>query len=219
MQIELAQHLFGARQHALVFILAGFRRGDRDQFDLGELVLPDHAAGVAPGGAGFGAEALGQRGQAHRQFFFLEDGFAHQVGQRHLGGGDEPVAHVRRQIIDHPHFEHQQIVELQFGGRLVQLPDRHVHGLDPDLFVDLRLADRRRGAELVVAKFRQLSGAEHGRVLDQQRRIDFGIAVCGRVQVEHELPDRALQPRQSLLQYDKARARELGGRREIHEAQ
>src|SRR5882672_3023341 len=39
------------------------------------------------------------------------------------------------------------------------------------------------------------------------------------VQVEHELPDGALQPRQALLQYDKARAREFRRGLEIHEAE
>ncbi len=34
-----------------------FRRRDRDELDLGELMLADHAARVAPGRAGLGAEA------------------------------------------------------------------------------------------------------------------------------------------------------------------
>ncbi len=47
MQFEPAQHFLGAGQHALMLVLAGLGRGDRDQFDLGELVLADHAAGIA----------------------------------------------------------------------------------------------------------------------------------------------------------------------------
>mgnify|MGYP003694615373 CR=1 FL=1 len=39
------------------------------------------------------------------------------------------------------------------------------------------------------------------------------------VEVEHELPDRTLQPRQALFQHDKARAAQLCGRLEIHVAE
>src|SRR6185369_8189552 len=44
MQIEPAQHFLGACQHPLVLVLAGLRRRDRHQLDLGELVLADHAS-------------------------------------------------------------------------------------------------------------------------------------------------------------------------------
>ena len=80
MQIELLQNFLGAGQHALVLVLRLFRRRDRDQLDLGELVLADHAARVASRSARFRAEARGQRGQPHRQFFFVENGFADEVG-------------------------------------------------------------------------------------------------------------------------------------------
>ena len=33
--------------------------------------------------------------QPQRQFGFVDDGLAHQIGQRHFGGGDEPKA-IRR---------------------------------------------------------------------------------------------------------------------------
>ena len=49
------------------------RRRDRDQFDLGELVLADHAARVAPGGPGLGAETGRAGGEAQRQLRFVED--------------------------------------------------------------------------------------------------------------------------------------------------
>ena len=90
MQIEFLQHFLGAGQHALVLFFGFFRRGDRDQFDLGELVLADHAARVFAGGARFGAEARRAGGVAARQRVFVDDGFAHEIGERHFGGGDEP---------------------------------------------------------------------------------------------------------------------------------
>ncbi len=73
--------------------------------------------------------------------------------------------------------------------------------------------------KLIVFKFRQLPRAEHGVIANHQRRIDFGIAVLVGVEIEHELPDRALQPGQPLLQHDKARSTQCRRRLEIHEAE
>ncbi len=90
MQVEAAQHFLGAAEHALVLLAALFRRGDGDQFHLGELVLANHAAGVLAGGAGFGAEAWCQRGETEGQFGFVDDRFADEIGERNFCGGDEP---------------------------------------------------------------------------------------------------------------------------------
>ena len=60
--------------------------------------------------------------------------------------------------------------------------------------------------ELVVPDFWQLRRAEHGGVAHQQRRRDFLIAMLVGVQVEHELGERAFQPRQLALQHGEARA-------------
>ena len=62
---------------------------DRDQLDLLELVLADHAARVLAVAAGLGAEAGRVRGQPHRQRVVVDDLVAHDVGQRHLGGRDQ----------------------------------------------------------------------------------------------------------------------------------
>ena len=61
------------------------------KFDLGELMLPDHAARVFSGCARFGAEARRAGGEAHRQLRFVEDGFADEVGEGNFGSGDEPI--------------------------------------------------------------------------------------------------------------------------------
>src|SRR5579871_2001706 len=110
-QIQPAQHLLGARQHTLMLVLALLGRRDRNELDLGELVLADHAARVLAGGTGLGAEARRERREAHRQFGLVGDCLTHQVGQGHLGGGDEPetlvsqlseaseICHLRRDLI------------------------------------------------------------------------------------------------------------------------
>ena len=67
-------------------------RGDADQLDLVELVLADHAARVLAGGARLGAEAGRAGGEAQRQLLLVEDLVVHEVGERHLGGRDQPEA-------------------------------------------------------------------------------------------------------------------------------
>ena len=67
------------------------------------------------------------------------------------------------------------------------------------------------GAELILGEFRQLAGAEQRRVAHQQRRADLGVAELVGMQVEHELGERALQPRERALEHDEARAGQLGG--------
>ena len=64
-QIETLQHLLGAARHALMFVRRLLRRGDRDELDLGELMLADHAARVAARRARLGAEARRPGREAH----------------------------------------------------------------------------------------------------------------------------------------------------------
>ena len=72
-------------------------------------------------------------------------------------------------------------------------------------------------SELIFGKFRQLRGAEHGVVAHEKRRVDLGIAVLARVQVEHELSQRPFEPRQRSFQDDEPRAGELRRGLEIHQ--
>ena len=177
-------------------LVGGFLgRRDRDQLDLVELVLAQHAAGVAPRRPGLGPEAGRQRGEAQGQFLLAEDRLADEVGQRHLGGGDEPEflgTSARRILLG--------LVALCRAG-----PDG-LRGVQP-------LED----GELVVLELRQLRRAEHGRIAHQDRRRHLQIPVLLRVQVEHELAQRPLQPGELALQHHEARAGQLGRRLEIHQ--
>ena len=82
-----------------------------------------------------------------------------------------------------------------------------------------RSSNRSGRKKLIVGELRQLGGAEHGVVAHQERRIDLGIAVLPRVQVEHELPERAFKSRQAALEHDKTRTRKLRGGLEVHLAE
>ena len=139
-------------------------------------MLADHAARVASGGAGLGAEARRERGEAQRQLLLGEDLLAHEIGERHLGGRDHAVAGVLDHLAD-------GIARLAFESCSDDLLER-VAG---------------EGPELVVLEFRQLRRAEHGLVAHQQRRVHFRVAVLVGVQVDHELAERPLQAREARL--------------------
>ncbi len=124
---------------------------------------------------------------------FVEDGFAREIGKGHFSGGDEPKT-IRR--FDFPH--------------LTSLPQE----------VDDLLSSRSGGRrELIFGKLRQLRRTEHCLVTNKQRWIHFGVAMLVRVQVEHELPERALEPCETFFQDDEARAGKLRRGLEIHLAQ
>ena len=89
-QPEPFEDFFGACCHALVLVARLFRRRDRNQLDLPELVLADHAARVLARRARLRAKRQGPGGEAQRQGFFVDDALAHEIGQRNFGGGDEP---------------------------------------------------------------------------------------------------------------------------------
>ena len=99
--------------------------GDADQLHLAELVLAQHAARVAPGAAGLAAEAVGERAEPHRQRALGQHLVPHQVGQRHLGRGDQPTVVLRAE---------QVVLKLR---QLAGAEDRRAvdEGWDADFFV------------------------------------------------------------------------------------
>src|SRR5580704_15910919 len=76
-----------------------------------------------------------------------------------------------------------------------------------------------RGSELIVAKLRQLRRPIHHLVAHQQRWGDLGVTMLAGVQIEHELPERAREPRQPTLKHNETGAGELGSSLEIHLAE
>src|SRR5215831_16517389 len=86
------QHFLRAGGHPLVLGLRIFGASDRDELDLFELMLADHAAGVLPRRAGLRAEARGPGGVAQRQSALVEDLSSREIGERHFGGRDQPIA-------------------------------------------------------------------------------------------------------------------------------
>ena len=84
-----AARLLYVRRELVVRVVALLRRADLDQLHLVELVLSDVAPGVLAVGSGLGAEAGGEGGVADGQLLLTQDLLAVEVGDRHLGGGDQ----------------------------------------------------------------------------------------------------------------------------------
>ena len=55
-------------------------------------MLADHAARILAGGTGFGPKAGREGREAQRQVLLVQHHVVHQVGERHFGGRDQPVA-------------------------------------------------------------------------------------------------------------------------------
>ncbi len=70
----------------------------------------------------------------------------------------------------------------------VDVGNRHFGGRDQ---IEIPVLD----LEQVFLEFRQLAGRRHRCRIDQHRRHDFGIAVLGGLQIEHEVDQGPFQPR------------------------
>src|SRR6185312_14680738 len=88
---EPFEYGFGVAGEAFVLLVGVFGFDELDQLDLLELVLADHAADILAVGAGFGAEAGSVGAEGDGQLRFVEGLVAEEIGDRDLGGGDEPV--------------------------------------------------------------------------------------------------------------------------------
>src|SRR5690606_15964995 len=72
--------------------------------------------------------------------------------------------------------------------------------------------------EQVFRELRQLTGAVKRGIPDEIRDVDFLVAVLTRVQVEHELRERAMKTRDLAAQHDESASRKLRRRIEVDEA-
>ena len=90
-QLQLFQQGAGMAHHDLQLVEAVIRMGEAHHLHLGELVQADQAARVLAGGAGLGTEA-GRGGTVGAgQVGLVQHLAGVDVGQGHLGGGDEVV--------------------------------------------------------------------------------------------------------------------------------
>ena len=79
---------------------------------------------------------------------------------------------------------------------------------------------REESAKLVLYKFWELRGTKHRLIAHQKRRRDFSVVMrLACVHIEHELTERALEPRQAFFQNHKTRAGKFCSSFEIHLAE
>ena len=88
-QAQQLQDVLGVVDHGLQLVVAFLGLGVLDHLHLVELVHTDEAARVATGAAGLLAEARGERAVVKRQVRGLEHLARVDVGQLHLGRGDQ----------------------------------------------------------------------------------------------------------------------------------
>ena len=103
----------------------------------------------------------------------------------------------------HPHRQ-RALVEDLAGDEVGQ---RHLRGRDQPPAVGRAVA--------VLGELRQLAGAEHRLVADEDRGPDLGQAVLVDVGVEHELGERPVQAHEGAFQDHEARSREPARRLEV----
>ena len=73
--------------------------------------------------------------------------------------------------------------------------------------------------EQILLELRQLSGAAQRLALHQIGHVHLRVAVLLRVQIEHELPERTVQPRDLAAHHHEACPGDAGGRLEIEAAE
>ena len=88
-QLQQLQHALGVGGHAFQRLEGLGRLDDLHHLDLVELVLADHAAGVATGSARLTAEARGMGDELQWQLFGIENFAGDDIGQRDLGSRDQ----------------------------------------------------------------------------------------------------------------------------------
>ena len=95
----------------------------------------------------------------------------------------------------------------------MEVRERHLRGGDQE---QVPLA---RNLEQVGLELRQVARALQRRPIDHERRLHLQVPVLPRVQIEHELDQRARQPRARAQQHREPRARHAGRPLEIENPQ
>ena len=73
--------------------------------------------------------------------------------------------------------------------------------------------------EQVRLELREVAGSGQRRAVDHERRLHLHVAMTGRVQVEHEVDQRPLEPRARADQHREPGAGDLGPALEIDDAE
>src|SRR5436190_4795671 len=125
-------------------------------------MLADHAAGILARGTRLGTKAGRDCRDPHRESRLLQDGFAHEICQRHFGRGNEPELFLGWRLLNQ--FSNNLFWRFTaFGDFLIQwFKD----------FLKPILSPFHLGRdELIISKFRQLTGPKHHLVAYEEWRV------------------------------------------------
>ncbi len=153
-----------------------------------------------------------------------------QLGHRILGPGELDQLHLVELVpaLDAAHVPAGAHLLPPEAGRVRHVADRQPVAIQ-DLF-PVEVGHRRLGGRdppevllrvvvEVVAELGQVACAHQHFRLDHVRRVDLGVAVLRRVQVEHPGDQRPLQPRARAFEHVEARAAELDPPLEVDDVQ
>src|SRR5262249_37088883 len=115
------------------------------------------------------------------------------------------------------------------AGRVRRVAERQLAAVEDFVAVEIGQRHFRRRHEIQIPiagdleevrlELRQIAGAGQRGGVDEKRRLDLAIAVLARVQIEHEVDERARQPRARAAQHGKARRCDLDRALEIENAE
>ncbi len=97
-------------------------------------------------------------------------------------------------------------IEDAIGG---EIGERHLRGGQQVVVLAVEV-------EQIGAELGQLTRADQGLGVHQHGRIGLQVAVLARVQIDHELGERAVQPRERSLEHDETAPGELAGESKVH---
>src|SRR4051812_44830154 len=114
-------------------------------------------------------------------------------------------------------------------GRIRGVADRQLAAVEDLAAMQVRQRHFGRGNEIqipiaadleqVLLELRELAGTLQRLAVGEKRRLDLAIAMLARVQIEHEVDQRARQPCAGAAQYGEARAREPHTTLEVENAE
>ncbi len=194
--------------------IAVFRRTGGHQLHLFELVLADHAARIAATTAGFGAETHRMGGHAQWQTLGVDDLLAHDIGQRHFGGGDQITARLAHFGLKQIVFEFRQLTGAAHRIGIDQ--QRHV-GFFVTVFAHMQVQHELR-QRTVQTRDRT---TQHGEPRTRQfgcrfaiqpavRRTEFHMVLDGEIELTRRTPTRLLEVLALVLAKRHTLGRQIG---------
>ena len=110
-KVEFLQNDLGVMRQLLQRLVRFLWMDDLNEFDLVELVLPDHAPSVFAVASRFGPEARRMGSEPYRQLVSGDNLVANEIGERDLSRGDQ----IHARFVGRTTFGHPEQIVLEFS--------------------------------------------------------------------------------------------------------